>query len=47
MCICDYVKNCIGTCKKCVFMWKKGISRWVSKIATKHTAKDNKIITIP
>ena len=26
MCICDYVKNRIGTCKKCVFFsLKKGI----------------------
>ena len=23
MCICDYVKNCIGTCKKCVFRFEK------------------------
>ena len=24
MCICDYVKNRIGTCKKCVFRFEKG-----------------------
>ena len=24
MCICDYVKNCIGTCEKCIFRFEKG-----------------------
>ena len=38
MCICDYVKNHIGACKKCVFWFKKGISRLLSQIAAKHTA---------
>ena len=27
MCICDYVKNRIGTCKKCVFRFEKGYKR--------------------
>ena len=27
MCICDYVKNYIGTCKKCVFRFEKGFKR--------------------
>ena len=27
MCICDYVKNHIGTCKKCVFWFQKGYKR--------------------
>ena len=25
--ICDYVKNCIGTCKKCVFRFEKGFKQ--------------------
>ena len=24
MCICDYVKNHIGTCEKCIFQFEKG-----------------------
>ena len=27
MCICDYVKNRIDTCKKCVFRFEKGYKR--------------------
>ena len=27
MCICDYVKNRIGTCKKCVSQFEKGYKR--------------------
>ena len=27
MCICDYVKNRIGTCEKCVFRFEKGYKR--------------------
>ena len=27
MCICDYVKNCIGTCEKYVFRFEKGYKR--------------------
>ena len=27
MCICDYVKNRIGTCKKCAFWFEKGCKR--------------------
>ena len=27
MCICDYVKNHIGTCKKCVFRFEKEYKR--------------------
>ena len=27
MCTCDYVKNLIGTCKKCVFRFEKGYKR--------------------
>ena len=30
MCICDYVKNCIGTCKKCVFQFEKGYQRIIA-----------------
>ena len=30
MCICDYVKNHVGTCKNVFFGLKKGISGWVS-----------------
>ena len=33
MCICDYVKNHIGTCKNVFFGLKKGISgleRWIA-----------------
>ena len=29
MCICDYVKNCIGTCKKCAFGLEKGY-KWMN-----------------
>ena len=27
MCICDYVKNHIGTCKKCAFQFEKWYKR--------------------
>ena len=27
MCICDYVKNRIGSCKKCAFRFEKGYKR--------------------
>ena len=27
MCICDYIKNDIGSCKKCVFRFEKGYKR--------------------
>ena len=30
MCICDYVKSRIGTCKKCVFWFKKGYKRIIA-----------------
>ena len=29
-CICDYVKNRIGTCKKCVFRFEKGYKRIIA-----------------
>ena len=29
MCICDYVKNRIGTCKKCAFGLEKGY-KWMN-----------------
>ena len=38
MCICDYVKNRIVTCEKCIFSCEKGISELVSQVAPKHTA---------
>ena len=30
MSIRDYVKNCIGTCKKCVFWFEKGYKRVIA-----------------
>ena len=30
MCICDYVKNRIGTCKKCVFWCEKGYKQIIA-----------------
>ena len=30
MCICDYVKNRIGTCKKCVFWFEKGYKQIIA-----------------
>ena len=30
VCICDYVKSRIGTCKKCVFQFKKGYKRIIA-----------------
>ena len=41
MCICDYVKNCIGTCKNVFFGLKKGISGLEHWIAPKHAAQWN------
>ena len=38
MCICDYVKNRIGTFSNLCFGGKKGISGLTRQIATKHTA---------
>ena len=35
MCICDYVKNRIGTCEKCIFRFESELLHWV---APKHTA---------
>ena len=37
MCVCDYVKNQIRTCKNVFFQFEKGISRLLSWIAPKHT----------
>ena len=39
MCICDYVKDRIGTCKRYVFFsLKKGISRLAGWVAQENTA---------
>ena len=30
VCICDYVKNCIVTCKRCAFRFEKGYKRVIA-----------------
>ena len=36
MCICDYVKNCIGTCEKCIFQFEKGY-KWIIALGSPKT----------
>ena len=36
MCICDYVKNHIGTCEKCIFWCEKGY-KWISVLGSPKT----------
>ena len=38
VCICDYDKNRIVTCEKCIFRFEWGISEKVCQVAQKHTA---------
>ena len=43
MCICDYDKNRIATCEKCVFRFEWGLSEKVGQVAQKHTAQNYQI----
>ena len=44
MCICDYVKNHFGTCKKCVFRFEKGYKQIIALSSSKHTAEEHEVL---